>query len=43
VLGTVLGLAPNPATGETISIPITPAVVGEVTLHGLLPAAVPVG
>jgi len=33
VLGTVLGLAPDPATGEVLSTPITPAVVGTVTLH----------
>ncbi|WP_255577120.1 hypothetical protein [Cryobacterium inferilacus] len=41
MLGTVLGLAPDPVTGEVTSTPITPAVVGEVTLHR--PAAVPVG
>ena len=35
VLGTVLGLTPDPATGEVTSAPITPAVVGDVTVHGL--------
>ncbi|WP_130177576.1 glycogen debranching N-terminal domain-containing protein [Cryobacterium sp. SO1] len=37
VLGTVLGLEPDPATGEVLSTPIVPAVVGEVTLHGATP------
>jgi glycogen debranching enzyme len=35
VLGTVLGLEPNPATGDVTSTPLTPAIVGAVTLHGL--------
>lgn len=35
VLGTVLGLEPNPTTGQIISTPSTPAIVGDVTLHGL--------
>ncbi|MDJ0337370.1 glycogen debranching N-terminal domain-containing protein [Cryobacterium sp. PH31-O1] len=35
VLGTVLGLAPDPATGEVVSTPISPPVVGDVTVHGL--------
>ncbi|MEC5184727.1 glycogen debranching enzyme [Cryobacterium sp. MP_3.1] len=35
VLGTVLGLSPDPATGEVTSTPITPAVAGAVTVHGL--------
>jgi len=34
VLGTVLGLSPDPTTGEVTSTPIAPAVVGRVTLHG---------
>ncbi|MGY4857695.1 glycogen debranching N-terminal domain-containing protein [Cryobacterium sp. AP23] len=40
VLGTVLGLEPDPATGEVTSTPIVPAVVGAVTIHGGLTAAV---
>ncbi|POH70799.1 amylo-alpha-1,6-glucosidase [Cryobacterium zongtaii] len=35
VLGTVLGLSPDPATGEVTSTPIAPAVAGAVTVHGL--------
>ncbi|TFC93654.1 MULTISPECIES: glycogen debranching N-terminal domain-containing protein [Cryobacterium] len=35
VLGTVLGLVPDPVTGHVTSTPITPAVVGDVTVHGL--------
>jgi glycogen debranching enzyme len=35
VLGTVLGLAPDPVTGDVASTPIEPAVVGAVTVHGL--------
>ncbi|TFC01641.1 amylo-alpha-1,6-glucosidase [Cryobacterium adonitolivorans] len=35
VLGTVLGLSPDPTTGEVTSTPITPAIVGDITLHGL--------
>ena len=35
VLGTVLGLAPDPVTGRVSSTPITPAVVGDVAVHGL--------
>lgn len=36
VLGTVLGLEPDSATGQVTSTPISPAVVGDVTVHGLL-------
>ncbi len=35
VLGTVLGLKPDPVTGNVTSTPITPAVVGDVTVRGL--------
>ena len=34
VLGTVLGLEPNPVTGQMTSTPIAPAIVGHVTLRG---------
>ena len=33
VLSTVLGLAPDPDTGEVTSSPMSPPVVGDVTLH----------
>ncbi|WEO76386.1 glycogen debranching N-terminal domain-containing protein [Cryobacterium sp. SO2] len=35
VLGTVLGLDRDPVTGEVTSTPISPAIVGEVSVHGL--------
>ena len=35
VLSTVLGLEPDPVTGEVTSNPISPAIVGNVTLNGL--------
>ncbi|TFD69718.1 glycogen debranching N-terminal domain-containing protein [Cryobacterium ruanii] len=38
VLSTVLGLEPNPVTGEIASTPISPAIVGNVTLNGLAAA-----
>ena len=45
VLGTVLGLEPDPVTGHVTSTPITPAVVGDVSVRGLRHplVAVPVG
>jgi glycogen debranching enzyme len=35
VLSTVLGLAPDPVTGEITSNPISPAIAGNVTINGL--------
>ncbi|TFC36173.1 glycogen debranching N-terminal domain-containing protein [Cryobacterium sp. TMT2-42-4] len=35
VLGTVLGLEPDPVTGQVTSTPIIPAVVGDVAVRGL--------
>ena len=43
VLGTVLGLEPNPATGEVTSTPIPPGIVGDVTLRGLAAAPASAG
>ncbi|HSP51883.1 MAG TPA: glycogen debranching N-terminal domain-containing protein [Cryobacterium sp.] len=41
VLGTVLGLEPDPATGHVTSTPISPAIVGDVTVRGLRTPLVP--
>ncbi|HSP76799.1 MAG TPA: amylo-alpha-1,6-glucosidase, partial [Cryobacterium sp.] len=35
VLGTVLGLEPDPVTGQVTATPISPAVVGDVSVRGL--------